>query len=116
MATSTKQLMKELRKKFNEVCLQRDGNSCVCCKAYGAEKNVVDSLDVHHICDRHEMPNNGYAKENGITLCSIHHFKAELFHMTGGKKYEKGFHPDDLYKLIGSSKEKAIIASERLVK
>ena len=40
--------------------------------------------------------------------------KAEKFHITGGKEWEEGFHPDELYELISSSKEEAIIASEKL--
>lgn len=68
------------------------------------------------------MPNGGYVKENGISLCKnpIHqdkqscHLRAEKFHISGGKNWEPGLHPDDLYKLIGSSKELAIKASEQL--
>ena len=55
------------------------------------------------------MPNSGYAVENGIALCPIHHMLAEQFHITHGQEWEKGFHPDDLYKLINSSKEEAIV-------
>jgi hypothetical protein len=40
--------------------------------------------------------------------------KAELFHISGGELWEPGMHPDDLYQLIGSSKELAMQSSERL--
>lgn len=39
-------------------------------------------LDVHHITNRKMMPNGGYVKENGITLCDCYdvcHFRAEQF-------------------------------------
>lgn len=58
------------------------------------------------------MPNGGYVKENGITVCEEHHMMAEEYHSTGTAL--PGFHPDDLYKVIGSSKEEAYRASLRL--
>jgi hypothetical protein len=74
-----------------------------------------DMLDAHHITDRNEMPNGGYVVENGISVCKKDcHFKVEKFHIFEGKDWEPGLHPTDLYKMIGSSKEKAILASEKL--
>jgi len=58
------------------------------------------------------MPNGGYCKENGISLCDECHEYAELWHQTG--ETLEGFYPNDLYPLIGSSHEKAVKASERL--
>lgn len=58
------------------------------------------------------MPNGGYVAENGISLCSPCHASAEQLHATGTA--EIGYAPDDLYKLIGSSWEKAWEASEKL--
>ena len=52
------------------------------------------------------MPNGGYVKENGISLCEQCHIKAE--------DEAEGFEPEVLYKLIGSTYEEAIKASERL--
>jgi hypothetical protein len=52
------------------------------------------------------MPNGGYVKENGITLCDGEdgcHMKAERYHITGGKDWVEGFHPIDLYKIIKSN-------------
>lgn len=62
-------------------------------------------FDAHHITDRHDIPNGGYVSENGITLCPECHLKAERHHMTKGTEFVPGFHPDELYRLIGSSKE-----------
>ena len=58
------------------------------------------------------MPNGGYVKENGISLCPTCHEKAEVFHSTGTAL--PGWAPEDLYRLIGSSYEQAVKASERL--
>lgn len=70
---------------------------------------VKGETDAHHITDRNEMPNGGYVLENGITLCKYEcHMMAELFHITDGEDWYNGMHPDDLYKLIGSSRDLAI--------
>jgi len=53
---------KTIREHFRNEVLERDGNKCKFCPR-------TDSLDAHHITDRHDMPNGGYVKENGITLC-----------------------------------------------
>lgn len=97
----SKELIREI---FRENVFKRDGNACRICKS-------KFDLDAHHITDRHEMPNGGYVVENGITLCPKHHMDAEKFHMSNGEAWAYGMHPDDLYKLIGSSKEQAIEAS-----
>lgn len=60
-------------------------------KKYPRTYHLPFSPEVHSddklcdINDRHEMPNGGYAKENGITLCPQHHMAAEKFHMTKGE-------------------------------
>lgn len=69
------------------------------------------SLDAHHITDRNLMPHGGYVAENGIALCSVCHELAEHYHTHG--EALPGWHPDDLYRIIGSSPEKAIAASNR---
>lgn len=75
----------------------------------------VEELDAHHITDRSEMPNGGYVKENGITLCKDDcHMKCEKFHISGGLEWNEGMHPDDLYKKINSSLELAIEKSNEL--
>jgi len=100
-----------VREHFRSSVFERDGSKCRVC----GRKDV--KLDAHHITDRNEMPNGGYVKENGITLCDTEngcHSKAEIFHITNGTAWEVGFHPNDLYRLIGSSKELAILKSEKL--
>lgn len=62
----------------------------------------------------HLIQHGGYVKENGITLCKECHIKAEKFHMTGGEEFVIGYHPDDLYKKIDSSKGKAVLMSQFL--
>jgi hypothetical protein len=102
---SQKQNHKRWRKDFNEICLKRDNNRCVFCT------EDID-LDVHHITDRHDLPNGGYVLSNGITVCEHHHLMCEEHHATGHAV--KGYHPDDLYKKIGSSYEQALKDSENL--
>ena len=102
---STKELHKKWRKQFNEDCLARDKNKCVFC-------DEKDEIQVHHISDRHDMPNGGYTKSNGITVCDFHHLECESHHM--GIEIPEGFHPDDLYKKINSSKKQAIEDSNNL--
>lgn len=102
---------KEIRRKFKSDVHTRDKYTCLCCGVKGTD----ETLDAHHITDRNEMPNGGYVKENGITLCvALCHMKAEKFHITGGKEWESGMHPNDLYLKISSSYEQAVRASERL--
>lgn len=102
------QRKKAVRKAFRDAVFTRDGYKCKICGF--AEP---DALDAHHITDRNEMPNGGYVPENGITLCTINcHQMAEEFHCTGTAS--PGFSPEDLYGLIGSSKEEAIRASHKL--
>lgn len=69
-------------------------------------------LDAHHITDRNEMPNGGYVKENGISLCPECHKKAELYHTSNKTVWHPGFHPNDLYAKIHSSYEISTEMSE----
>lgn len=94
-----------VRHSFREAVFKRDGHKCVFC-------DIVSDLDAHHITDRNQMPNGGYVKENGVTLCSQHHLKAELHHQTGSAP--ESFRPEDLYKLVDSSYEQAYNASLKL--
>lgn len=124
----------KIREKFKQEVFKRDKYSCVWCKEQFTKETANEFLDAHHIYDRNSPEFNGtggYVKENGISLCKyaksdfFHgepmkgveanscHMKAEKFHITGGKEWEPGMHPDDLYKSIGSSKEEAIKASEK---
>lgn len=107
------QAKKEIRRKFRDDCLNRDNDTCKMCglKSPSREESLK-IFDVHHIVDRSEMPNGGYVKDNGISLCQDCHIKAEVFHSTGIA--HPGYAPEDLYKKINSTLEKAIIASEKL--
>lgn len=98
-----------IREKFREEVFKRDGYKCKFC-------NCTEDLDAHHITDRTEMPNGGYVKENGITLCKSHHMDAEQWHISSGENYIKNMHPDDLYVMIDSSKELAIEKSKKLIR
>lgn len=108
---------KEIRKKFRDSVFKRDGYKCSWCGNGPFKSEPEKHLDAHHITDRNDMPNGGYVPENGISLCKYGendlekdscHMKAEKFHISGGEEWEEGMHPDDLYKLIDSSKELAI--------
>lgn len=101
---------KQIRQEFRNEVFKRDNYIC---QAPGCgKKGTEETLDAHHITDRTEMPNGGYVKENGITLCKEGcHEKAELFHQTGGEKWEEGMHPLDLYNRIGTHFDIAYYAS-----
>lgn len=101
-----------VRAYFRDACYKRDGFRCAKCGMKSSKDKAQEQLDAHHITDRNLMPNGGYVKENGISLCPECHEKAEVFHSTGTPV--EGYSPDDLYKVINSSLEKAIEASERL--
>lgn len=103
---SNKQKLKGWRSAFTLSVFQRDKSKCRICDE--------PAVDAHHITDRKEMPNDGYAVSNGISLCEKHHWHAEAFHISKGASWEPNMHPDDLYKIIGSSKEKAIDDSKKL--
>ena len=112
---------KDIRSTFRKETFKRDGYRCVGCGLKADPSNPEQLLNAHHITDRSEMPNGGYVVENGISLCKNDkdglmscHMKAEQFHISHGKRWYDGFHPDTLYKKIGSSKEAAIKASEKL--
>lgn len=107
------QKKKQVRSEFRNAVFSRDKYRCRGCGMQSSPDKAEEELDAHHITDRTEMPNGGYVKENGISLCKdTCHLKAEAFHL--GQDVEPGFHPDDLYRKIGSSKENAQRASEKL--
>lgn len=98
---------KQIRENFRNDVFKRDRNKCKKCGCGG-------ELDAHHITDRNEMPNGGYVKENGISLCDECHVKAEVWHSSGKKEFVDGFHPDDLYLLVNSNYDLAYAKSEKL--
>ena len=101
-----------VRQNFRDAVFKRDGFRCAKCGMKSSKDKAEEELDAHHIVSRCDMPNGGYVKENGISLCPECHEKAEVFHSTGVSV--EGYSPDDLYKLINSSVEKAIEASQKL--
>ena len=104
---------KDIRKKFREDVFKRDKYTCKVC-GFRNESNPYH-FNAHHIINRSLMPLGGYVKENGITVCEeVCHMKCERYHITNGKEHEDGLSPDDLYKIIGSSKEIAIEKSKLL--
>lgn len=95
---------KKIRFEFRKRVFTRDRYRCKKCGYQSSLSKAEEELDAHHITNRNEMPNGGYVKENGITLCKIGencHLKAE--------NVEPGFEPELLYRLIGSSKELALL-------
>lgn len=118
---------KQIRKKFKEGVFKRDNFTCRVCgfKMEGS----YDYFDSHHITDRSLMPNGGYVKENGITVCKDNgylnlmngefidscHMKCEKYHITNGNEWNDNLHPNDLYEIIGSSYKYALEMSEKLI-
>ncbi len=112
-------IKQQIREKFRKDVFERDNYQCVICG-----RNDV-KIDAHHIINRKMIINNGYVKENGITLCDCYngcHFKAEQFNcnytpeyiiQTKGE-YLREFSPENLFKKINSSYELACKKSERL--
>ena len=106
------QQKKRVRAAFRAAVFGRDGYRCVGCGFRSSPEAAERELDAHHITDRREMPDGGYVRENGISLCKVGddcHRKAEQYHSTGTAA--PGFGPDELYEKIGSSYEAAYAAS-----
>lgn len=103
-------MIKKTEAKFEQI----ESATCDCC-------GQPIKVQFGHMEDHLSI--GGYVKENGITLCKYNeegleegscHMMAEKFHISDGQEWEEGMHPDDLYKMIGSSKEVAIKVSEKL--
>jgi hypothetical protein len=85
----------------------------MCGRKASSLEEALEIFDIHHITDRSLMPSGGYVLENGITLCKDPcHLRAEEFHSTGTAHTD--YSPDDLYKAINSTHDKAVKASEKL--
>jgi HNH endonuclease len=111
MPKSNKQAIREA---FRRAVFTRASSTCECCGIAGVDRQAataedVIALDAHHITDRNTMPNGGYVKENGISVCDTCHQKAEEFHATGVAR--EGYAPEDLYAIIGSSYEQAYLSA-----
>lgn len=57
------------RENFKILVFHRDKHKCVVCGE--------DAIDAHHILDRSLFDDGGYYIDNGVSLCAIHHEKAE---------------------------------------
>jgi len=104
---------KEIRRRFRNACFERDKYCCAKCGFKSSKDRAEQELDAHHITPRTEMPNGGYVKENGISLCSACHIYAEEFYSTGIA--HKGYTVEELYSIINSSLEGAVKSSIKLI-
>lgn len=95
-----------MRETFERSVFEKDGHRCKTCGS-------AENLTTHCITDCSKMPNRGPVLENVITLCAICRKRARLYSLSDGKMWNRGFHPTDLYQLIGSSYELAVLASRR---
>jgi len=126
---------KEIRKKFRDSVFKRDGYKCAVCGFKSSLENCEKELDAHHITSREKLPNGGYVKENGISLCdpsknpnSSHekngcHWNAELvlLYLSNNTPLEfltnhdlVKYMPDVFYSKIKSSYDLAHAASLKL--
>lgn len=106
---------KQVRAAFRDSVYKRDKYTCRACGRKFSIDTAEENLDAHHVTNRNEMPNGGYVKENGISLCKHGspscHEKAEA--VLNGEEIP-GFSKEELYAKIGSSYDLAVKASERL--
>jgi len=121
MANSNK---KRIRSEFRSSVFQRAKYRCEYCGSFGRDRqggdehtsyhstrhgfygdNLVE-LDSHHITPREDMPNGGYCKQNGISLCDTCHIEAEKY--LSGDSDNQDFSPERLYALIQSSHKEAL--------
>jgi 5-methylcytosine-specific restriction endonuclease McrA len=112
---------KDVRAAFRDAVFARDRYTCVVCGKRWTPADADPSLrriNAHHVVDRHEFPNGGYVAANGVTVCDGEvdscHMKCEQYHISGGKSWVEGLHPEDLYRKIGSSLDDAIAEDEAL--
>lgn len=96
---------KKIRAEFRKAVFSRDRYCCRKCGFASSPEKAEEELDAHHIINRNDIVNRGYVKENGISLCKkFCHLKAE--------NQEPGFEPEVLFRLIGSSEQKARAAAK----
>ena len=113
-------IKKATRAAFRAAVFARDRFTCRVCGRVWAEGDgdpALHRINAHHITDRSAMPAGGYVADNGVTVCEEPcHSRVERFHASGGEDWEEGLHPDDLYDRIGSSRQRAVAASEALAR
>jgi len=105
--SKSKSEKKTIRQAFRDTVFLRAGYRCQGpgCRFVSSKQNAESDLDSHHIYPRTTFTHGGYIPQNGIALCSSCHVKAEEFYRIG--KAEPGFSPEELIKIIGSTKELA---------
>jgi 5-methylcytosine-specific restriction endonuclease McrA len=99
------QKKKRIRNEFRDAVFERDEYTCRMCGEGG--------VDPHHIINRSLFPNGGYVAENGISLCSKCHERAEAWITCSG---DDAFSPAKLYEMIGSSLTDALAADAKMEK
>lgn len=112
------QQKKQVRANFRRETFARDKCTCQGCGRLLPE----EELDAHHITPREDMPNGGYVKENGVTLCkeprdkllSCHEMAEAYLKPEEYGVEEPGYSPAELYSKIGSSHDRAYKASLKL--
>src|SRR6476646_2741401 len=82
------------RDEFREAVFKRDGHSCVICGA--------KAQDAHHIIERRLWADVSYYRDNGASLCGIHHLVAEITELSCEEireraKIESVVLPSDFY-------------------
>src|SRR4051812_31124857 len=75
---------KQIRADFRNNTFKRDKYRCIVCGKKATPETAEEVLDSHHITPREELPNGGYVKENGASLCkgddgTSCHEKAEAY-------------------------------------
>ena len=105
---------KKVRAKFRSDVFERANYKCQGpdCNFESNKENAEIDLEAHHLTNREVLPFGGYCWQNGISMCSACHIKAEQFY-SAGTAYPK-FSPEELYKVIGSSYDEAYKASLKL--
>ena len=92
------------RESFEAVVFARDKHKCVVCGA--------PAIDAHHILERKLFDDGGYYLNNGVSLCTEHHWEAEKTTLSVEKLRElagiktpvipEHFYPDERYDKWGN--------------
>jgi hypothetical protein len=90
-------------KRVIDALFSRDKGRCKIC-------GTCIDVGPHLITRASIMPNKGEVLENLITLCKDHHKDASYYWLSDCVDGVDGLLPDDLYKLIASSRKKAVKA------
>jgi hypothetical protein len=107
---------KAIRQRFRDDVFRRAGYACQGpgCGLKSSPARAVEDLDAHHITNRNELPAGGYVAENGIAVCKRPRGCHERAEAVLAGAVDPDFAPENLYRIIGSSREEAERASKRL--